>query len=148
LPEFDSYAEIVSDFIDTGREDAAADLAYYASLPTLKLAVENAALGKMYGKGRHPHYYRRRRSALAKFRRLLLVALSDIEAQRSFRDLHALVRAVGAPISDIGPLTSRGRSGGCSHARLRTAFAAIAGTSNELPRGASGAARINPDPSR
>jgi hypothetical protein len=104
-PPFTTYEQIVRDYIETARVDTGEDLAFYASMRSLREAVENAARGATKDGSRHRHYYRRRHDAMRQFGNELVSALPKLKRAKNFEELHRLVESIGLPIRDIGDLT-------------------------------------------
>lgn len=94
---------IVDDYIRRFRQNAAAELRFYAGQPTLAGAVRVAA-GCVWSNGkRHPHQYRIPAASLQEaVQRLQRV---DLAAAETFDELHDVISAAIRDINMIGPLT-------------------------------------------
>lgn len=103
---------IVADYISRHRWRARAERRWYRKHPSVKSAVESAALAQgLIGTcrrhvqpGKHPHQWRLRQSALRQARRRLIRRLPEIQSCQSFDDLHEILRVVVNRIDGLGEL--------------------------------------------
>lgn len=105
-----SFAAIVADYIANRQQDAVAERRYYATLPTLRDAVREAALCRYWSNEdkrykRHPHQFRIAKKALKTAARKLRAKVDFISKSSSFENLHSLIRDHIGIIKGIGPLT-------------------------------------------
>src|SRR6266581_1245630 len=99
-----SLEEVVDRYIHDYRPDAAREIAYFASQPSLERAVELAALAVTEEGKRHPHQRRIPREVLAEAWEVLKTL--RLSKCRSFHDLHSLCAENLGPIRGIGELTT------------------------------------------
>lgn len=99
-----TYKDIVAAYIRDKRSIAARELGSYAVLPSLRIAVQFAALSQdpVFRK-RHPHQTRIPQKTLVQARDRLLRA--DMEGCRSFHELFVTVHNAIGSIHGIGDLT-------------------------------------------
>lgn len=100
---------IVADYVKWERRAARAERRWYANHPSLKSAVESAALaqglvGEELHPGKHPHQWRLPHAALREARVRLMRRLPEIQRCRSFNDLHDLLLEVVAGVDGLGEL--------------------------------------------
>ena len=102
---FNQRAErAVSDYIKHHRDDAARELCFYRSMPTLARAIRRAALARTADGGKHPHQWRIPPCVLREFGAQLARRERGLSEAGSFDELHEAVRGVGVPIRGIGEL--------------------------------------------
>ncbi len=97
-------AEAVSDYIEHHRDDAASELRFYRSMPTLAQAIRRGARAHTADDGKHPHQWRIPCDALRDFGAQLARQKRPLREARSFAELHQVVEEVGRPTYGIGPL--------------------------------------------
>ena len=94
----------VSDYIKHHRADAARELRFYRSTPTLARAIRRGARARTAEGGKHPHQWRIPRGVLRTFGARLGRREQALSEAASFDELHEAVRGVGDPIRGIGEL--------------------------------------------
>ncbi|UVT18560.1 MAG: hypothetical protein H8K03_12055 [Nitrospira sp.] len=102
---FLSLEDIIEDYIVRVRPDAAAELSYYGSRPSLAETIRIGANGIYRGEKRHDHQRRIPAQSLATFAQRLLDHEPDIRACKSFSKLHDLLANLSKDIYRVGPLT-------------------------------------------
>lgn len=105
---FDSYEDIVADYLECLAPNANTERMSFRNLGSLKEVIEHATLDGRLKEGgewvRHFHQRRIPADALAKANEKLQVVWAEIQDCTSFDDLHALVRREIDPIPGIGKL--------------------------------------------
>ncbi len=99
------YRDIVADYKKRYREAAAKELRWFSIQSSLEAAVSVAALAKGPSGKRLSHQRRVPETVLLESRRRLLEALSEIEAAKTFEQIHDIVQKSIGPIAGIGELT-------------------------------------------
>ena len=94
----------VSDYIEHHRDDAARELSFYRSMPTLTHAIRRGARAYTADGDKHPHQWRIPCDALREFGAQLGRHEHFLREAQSFADLHRVVEVVGRPIHRIGEL--------------------------------------------
>jgi len=103
-PNAESFERIVHDYRTKYQEGENKVLRFYALLPSLKKAIETAALAKLPSGKRHPHQYRLRKSTLEEAKGRLLSAEAALRHSKTFDELfHVVKREIGGTW-DIGEL--------------------------------------------
>jgi len=101
---------LVSDYKDHQADDSKsyrlkAWLDYFKRLPSLAVAISDAAMAIGPGGIKHPHQWRRSRTTLERAREALRAVKDQIEQSKTFDDLLCVVDTAIRPIRDIADLT-------------------------------------------
>ena len=95
---------IVLDYVEYHRPKARAELEWFRQQPTLRSAIEYAALAIDQEGKRYSHQRRRTTECLWQAREALLANVAAIKQCASFDDLYALIERLVQPIWGSGPL--------------------------------------------
>ena len=89
----------VSNYIKHHRDDAARELHFYRSMPSLARAIHRGARARTADGGKHPHQWRIPRGVLRTFGARLARREQALSEAASLDELHNAVGGVGGPIS-------------------------------------------------
>jgi hypothetical protein len=95
---------IVADYVENGRGRARDEMDFFATLPTLAIAVRTAALAKDRRGKRFGHQRRFKSAVLEACADSLAAALPRLEAASTFEDLHDVVEKEIGGIYGVGRL--------------------------------------------
>ena len=99
-----SLAAIVADYFGRISPERRLEQTRFRKLPSLGVAIAEAALSKRADGRRHPHHCRRPERVLQQFRMALGRREKWLRAARNFDELHAEIWKVGEGIHGVGPL--------------------------------------------
>ena len=100
----ESFERIVHDYRTKYQEGENKVLRFYAGIPSLKRAIETAALAKLPSGKRHPHQYRLRKPTLEEAKDRLLSAEVTLRNSETFDDLFHVVKREIDGIWGVGEL--------------------------------------------
>ena len=106
--EFNSLAEIVSDYIESKRPEAELELSFYRTLPNLEEAIRVSALAKVLKDGeeeKHDHQWRIPPKLLEELRKGLIKKQDAIRSCKDFDSLLAITEQVAGKIWKNAELT-------------------------------------------